>query len=176
MTYLKATLTDGAEVISEFSKLGKVGRYIAQVFARVKGFNSWQVVATTHPGNGEPCLQRTRVLLNGAFILHIAEVVPTPDRPDGSMDPIHFTAKVEFAKGTYGLWIAPSDGTIPDVTAGLGYPIKRDEQTMRRYVTTNAGVPHFVDPVAPPAEAWADPVTDEAGTIYHDDDDDDDGL
>jgi hypothetical protein len=126
-TFLRATLEDGTQVISEFSKLARVGRYAAQVMAGQKALNVWRPVATQHPASGEPVLIRTRTLINGRLVRSLEQVQPAV--VDHGYDPNGFEPVPEMARGRYGTWVCPSpvpEGAPAGLVPGAEYPIHRD--------------------------------------------------
>lgn len=146
--FLQATLADGGKVVSEFSKLGRVERYVNQVFTGAKPFNAWKVVGTEHPHSGERVLIRTRAMLNGTNIVSIEEVEVKPEIGDNHQYlPENFLPKASLQKGQYGFWTAPEDGSVENAVAGAQYPVRKDEATLRRYVILRVG-----DPSADPSE------------------------
>jgi hypothetical protein len=134
--FLKATLQDGTEVISEFSKLqGSGERYIAQVFAGVKPFNAWKVVGHQHPQSGEAVLIRTREMYSGQQIKKVCRVQPVEGQADThGYQPQFFVPVTEIQGGQYGTWEAPAENTPQDAVAGALYPIHRDDASMERFV------------------------------------------
>jgi hypothetical protein len=128
MRYLKATLQDGTEVIGQFSKLEKVGRYIAQVFAGQKPFNVYKTVGDTLP-SGEKGALRTRETIRGSLITRIVEV------NEGG------TPIAEIPRGTRGRWTVPSNSQIEGLVPGTVYPKHRNARSLRDFVIVKAATP-----------------------------------
>lgn len=169
MRYLMATLTNGETVISEFSKLSNVQRYIAQVFAGTKPFNVWIPVGTEHPQSGEPCLVRRREMISGSMIARVQEVEPVGE--DHGHDPANFNPITLPQSGEYGSWTCPDNEDTPEgAVAGARYPVHRDPNTLRRFVFIrfDAENPentrrHWLDPQSEPSYRNNDPEGFEPG-------------
>ena len=136
--FLKATLMDGTEVISEFRNLEKVGKYIADVFSNRKPFNVWRTVSEDHPsGSGEACVVRTRMSIRPSQVRQITEVTRRTGAlaaPPTSYEPQDFVDVQIIPKGERGLWRAPLENTPEGLVAGLQYPVHRDQTNFRDYV------------------------------------------
>lgn len=141
-TFLQVELTTGEQVISEFSKLGKIGRYVGQVFAGSKPLNVWSVLAKTHPHSGEPVLIRRRRFIPAAMIVAIEAVQPKAGMAEShDLNPANFEPVPQMQKGTYGLWVAPEDAA-EGLVAGAEYPVHVDPESLQRYVIiSGAGTP-----------------------------------
>jgi hypothetical protein len=136
--FLKAKLQDGSEVVSEFAKLGRVERYVTQVFQGYKPFNAWRVVGNTHPVSGEEVKTRTRVMLNGKSILSITQVEPTVE--DHGYDPASFKLMEAPTKGEHGSYTVPEEGGPEGVEPGVVFPVHRDD-SFRKYVILRVANP-----------------------------------
>lgn len=130
--FLRATLDDGTQVVSEFSKLVSVGRYAAQVYIGSKAFNGWKVVSTTHPHSGEQTLVRERVLYNGKNIRLIEQVEPTTE--EHGLDPANFRPAAVPQRARFGSYTVPEEVPHEGLVAGARYPIHRDPESFRQYV------------------------------------------
>lgn len=137
--FLRATLADGSQVVSEFSKLGHPQRYASQVFGRQKPFNAWRIKGDTHPHNGERILLRERVMVNGDHIRQIEEVEPTVE--DHGLDPANFQPVTVMQKGPRGLFTVPDPAPQDDLVVGAKYPVHRDVNNFRDYVLVRAAQP-----------------------------------
>lgn len=147
--FLRATLDDGTQVVSEFSKLASVGRYATQVFSGQKAFNGWKVVGTTHPHSGEQTLVRERVMYNGRSVRSIEQVEPTTE--EHGLDPANFQPAATPQRALHGSFTVPEEVPHADLVAGAKYPIHRDPETFRKYVIVKvateeaAEVRHYLD-------------------------------
>lgn len=140
-----ATLLSGEKLISEFSNLGGEGQgYATKVFAGASVFSVWRVVGNAHPVSGETVLMRTQEMVNGSQIVKLQQVKPREGlETTHGFDPANFEPVAIMQQGRYGLWIAPdgSDANQPAVegaTPGVGYPVHRDDESLRRYVILRA--------------------------------------
>lgn len=136
--FLQATMDDGSKIVSEFTKLGHVQRYITQVLAGGRPFNAWAIVSDTHPESGDKCLMRTRNMISGHKIKSIEIVRRMAGAPEHSMAPQSFVPVPLIQRGQYGSWKAPLENTPAGAVAGVEYPIKRDAVTLQRYVVLKA--------------------------------------
>lgn len=134
--FLKATLQDGTDVVSEFSKLASPQKYANQVFGGLKPFNAWKVVGSTHPHSGERVLVRERVMYNGKLVMAITEVEPTTEQHD--LLPSNFQPVSVMQKGGRGFYTVPEAAPQDDLVSGARYPIHRDPSTFRDYVVVRA--------------------------------------
>lgn len=138
--FLKAKLEDGTEVVSEFTKLTKVQKYINQVFKGEKSFNAWKVAGDTHPDSGEPNRQRQRTLISGRTIVSVEPVVPTTQ--DHDYQPENFTPALLPSRGPRGFWRIPTQGVVRagGITAvpGTQYPKHRNPRSLRDYIILRA--------------------------------------
>lgn len=133
--FLMATLDNGESIVSEFSKLAHVERYVAQVMAGGRPFNAWRVVSKVHPESGDACLVRTRQMISGRKIALVEIVERNATATADSLDPQDFTSLPMVQRGQYGTWKAPAENTPAGAVAGVEYPVKRDPATLVRYVT-----------------------------------------
>lgn len=143
MLYVRVTLRSGEQVVSEFSRLRGISRYSQQVMGGVKPFNVWQVVAETHPVSGEPCLMRSRRLINGREIVDMQIVEPQTERADEARATLRadlFDPVTEPQGGEAGIWVAPDNEDRPELAvAGARYPVHVNPSTLDRYVILRAG-------------------------------------
>lgn len=130
--YLRATLDDGTQVVSEFSKLASAGRYSAQVFDGRKPFNGWKVVGSVHPHSGEPLLHRERRMYNGNNVRMIEEVEPTTE--EHGLAPENFRPLAVPQGSHRGFYTAPTPALHDDMVEGARYPQHRDPENYRDFV------------------------------------------
>lgn len=133
--FLMATMDNGDQIVSEFSKLAHVERYVAQVMAGGRPFNAWKVTSEVHPQSLDVCLIRTRQMISGRVIRLVEIVERAPTAPPDSLAPQDFVSVPMIQRGQYGTWKAPEENTPAGAVAGVEYPIKRDPATLVRYVT-----------------------------------------
>jgi hypothetical protein len=147
--YLMAQLKDGTKVVSEFSKLAKVQRYVTYVFQGVKPFNAWKVSGDSHPVSGEQVLMRERTMYNGRDILSIVQVRPTTE--EHGYEPENFEPVSSMQKGGRGVYTVPEQGGPEGIEAGTQFPRHRDPRSFRDYIVLREADPE------------AEPHTEEAG-------------
>lgn len=186
--FLRALLKDGTQVVSEFSKLGRVERYVVAVFLGHKPFNAWKVQGHAHPVSGEQVLLRQRLMLNGKNIISIEQVESMVGDAHG-YNPDNFREVTVMQKGKNGLYKVPETGGPEGVPVGTEFPIHRDEHSLRRYVILRKGNPaaeagtvesvdqlFFLDPESQ-VPAYTERENDwNDGSSSDDWDDDDDGM
>ena len=160
---VRATMTDGSQHVSEFSKLRGIRRLSADVFGGRKGFPVWETVATSHPVSGEPCQIRTRKLVSGRLIASL-EAVDEDGAPIQMVD-----------EGSAGRITFAADQDIPDgVRQDVDYPLHRSPDGRRFVIVfSNSGageedVLHYIDDEAGASEEVAVGVMGEAD--YDDED------
>lgn len=145
--FMQANLKDGSKIISQFSKLGKVGAYAGQVFGGRKAFNAWEVVGDTHPVSGEKVLYRQRKLIAGSDISSLQVVKPKAGfETSHGFAPENFEQVVEMEHGRYGVFTveAQDDGGLrpaglsEDIPLGTEFPIRRDGSSLRKYIVVRA--------------------------------------
>jgi len=130
--YVRATLDNGKQYISEFTKLVHLGRYASRVMSGMQAFNCWQVTSTRHPASGERVLFRKRLLISGRKIETLEEVEPS--MPDHDMQPENFRSVSVMQLGKLGYWVAPEDNTPEGAVAGVKYPVHQDAATWQKYI------------------------------------------
>jgi hypothetical protein len=180
--FLRVTLNDGRSYVSEFSKLGRVQRYVTQVMAGQKPFNVWSIVGRTHPVSGEPFLTRSRLMLNGSDILAVEQVERKASADPDSMNPLDFRPVVQHEKMRGGLYKTPSEGIVHDdytLPGDTEFPIHRDDATLRRFVyavySETAPVRHWLDPEAPVyAGSVGEDEDEDEHNMFEDEDEDED--
>lgn len=133
-TYLRATLRDGTQVVSVFTKLTNVENYARDVFAMRKPFNAWAIVGTQHPASGEPVLMRQRRVINGGQIVGIEAVKPVSGREeDHGLAAENFEPVTHTRRGRDGTY-AFTDANAPEgAQAGIDYPVHRDPTRQHGY-------------------------------------------
>jgi hypothetical protein len=176
MLYVRATLVSGEQLVSQFEKVAKFGRFARDVFHGRVPFNVWTPVGDTHPASGERVLYRGRRIVNPRHIVSLDRVRPVAGAPEGTLDPTHFELEPEMQRGRFGAWTCPD--TVPahapeGLVAGASYPVHRDTTGYgERYVVARAAqmvngavdeqeVRFFIDrsaedPLAPVTSATAD--------------------
>jgi hypothetical protein len=188
--YVRATLTDGSAVVSQFGKLEGIETYARQVFAGSKPFNVWTVVHTTHPASGEACLVRRRRVVPGSRIAELEVVEPVQNAnleptADGLLDPSQFQPALHIQKGEAGLHTFEATEDLPEgAVAGIGYPIHREAfgYSFLRYVILRVAqdgaeeLRHWIDPrpTEPVAVTNGEPVSPGDGDDDFGDDGDED--
>ena len=125
--FVRITRTDGSTFISQFDKLGNLGRYFSKCLASRKAFNVWTVVSTAHPVTGEPVTMRTRTLLNPEHIATVQEVT-------ASNEPRAIPQLGDA--GSYTV----VDGDDIALPLGTTVPRHRDPATLDYYVITGYNV------------------------------------
>lgn len=173
--FVRVTLKDGEQAVSEFSKMRGIGTYASEVMSGRKAFALWRPVAQTHPISGAPCLVRSRVMVNGTEVRNMEVVIPTTE--EHNFDPRNFTPLPNIQRGPYGLWTVPENEDRPEgVPVGAQFPVYRDSVTLRRYVVLrvaengNEERRHWLDGEPSPVRAAAFPSdSDEAGDYDTDD-------
>jgi len=160
---VRATMTDGSQHISEFSKLRGIRRLSADVFGGRKAFPVWETVAEEHPVSGEPCRLRTRRMVSGRLIASLEAV-------DADGASIHVVDEGVAGRVTFTEEQDIPEGVQPDVD----YPLHRSPEG-RRYlvVQSNTGdgeadVLHYIDAEAGASEEVASDVM---GELDYDDED-----
>lgn len=172
--FIKATLVDGREIVSEFSKNQNVPKYAAMLFHTMRPFAEWHVVASTHPSSGESVLVRTNTLHSGRSVRALTIVVPIAGREhDHNYDVNLFVAKPLVQGGAHGAWTAPETNTPELAVAGVSYPIHIDPLDTRRYVIVVAQpeTRFYLEAEATTSHSTVDGLTGEA--TYTGDADDD---
>ena len=143
--FVRATLTNGTSVISEFGRLTGIRKLSADVLGGRKAFPVWTVVGDVHPANGQPCTVRTRSFISGAQVLSMEAVVPTTT--DHGYSPENFTPEQRIAEGPAGLFRFTPEMDLPEgAVANIDYPTARDPESGRRFIVISEGVTHFIDP------------------------------
>jgi hypothetical protein len=141
--FLRAQLKDGTQVVSEFSKLARVQRYIVSVFTGTKPFNAWKVTGEAHPVSGEEVRYRERRMYNGDAILFVEQVEPTTE--DHGYDPSNFQPVATMQKGGRGTYTVPEGDLRPEelseVESGTQFPLHRDANSFRDYIILQAADP-----------------------------------
>lgn len=179
--YLRVTTDAGIQYVSEFHKLGFPEKYFQKVLRAGKIFNVWNVVSETHPQSGEAVLIRRRIMLNPTRIVSVEEVEPDVRTGPDDYNPSHFKAKALIEKGAFGLWTAPTEegALVVDALPGAKYPIRRDNDSLRRYVVLRAGegedeVRHWLDEAQPAYSTGREEPTSGGADDYEEDEDDED--
>ena len=163
---VRATMTDGTQHVSEFSKLRGIRRLSADVFGGRKAFPVWDTVAEAHPVSGEPCQVRTRKLVSGRLIASL-EVV---DAEGASIQMVD--------EGAAGRITFTEDQDIPEgVRPNVDYPLHRSPDGRRFVVVfSNSGageqdVLHYIDEEAGVSEDVPIGVMGEENGAPYDDED-----
>lgn len=137
-TFLRATLRDGTQVVSVFTKLAGVENYARDVFAMRKPFNAWQIVGTAHPASGEQVLMRQRRVYNGSQIVSIEQVRPVSGREeDHGLQAENFEPVTHTARGRDGTYQFTAANAPEGAQVGIDYPVHRDptrQHGFNRYV------------------------------------------
>jgi len=164
---VRATMTDGSQHVSEFSKLRGIRRLSGDVFGGRKAFPVWATVAEAHPVSGEPCQIRTRKLVSGRLIASL-EIV---DAEGASIQMVD--------EGAAGRITFTEDQDVPEgVQPGVDYPLHRSPDGRRFVVVfSNSGageqdVLHYIDDEAGVSEEVPVGVMGESddGAPYDDED------
>lgn len=159
--FVRATTRDGAQLVSEFSRLNGLENYSRDVFSGRKPFNLWTVVAQRHEHSGEKVLHRTRTLIPGSEITRLEEVEPIDPSNFAVEDPSTFRPVVLMQRGEAGIWKAEGDDLPEGAVAGAEYPIHRESigYGFYRYVILTAAVEGEggVEPVAE-VRHWLDEI------------------
>lgn len=159
MRFLRARLTSGQVVVSQYEKLENVEKYVNQVFLGQKPFNVWLPTGDRHPQSGEKVSFRKRKMYPGRVIDEIEEVQPVAGRETThNFEPSNFEAVITMGRGARGIFTVPSEtergpglygaeGNLLyteqmrslGLQPGTRYPVHRDQGTFRDYIVVRAG-------------------------------------
>jgi hypothetical protein len=153
--FVRATMLDGTQHVSEFDKLTGIRQLSADVMSGRKPFPVWRVVGQQHPYSGEPTTIRTRMYVHGSQVLTLEVVEPGFD--DHEYLPANFHQVARMGNGTAGTHRFTPE-TAPDADVDVSteheYPCHRDPDG-RRYVILqwnsdagDANVTHYIDAVS----------------------------
>lgn len=171
--FVRVTLRDGSRAVTEYTRVRNLPTYAAEVFGGRKPLSLWRPAdENRHPISGEPCLIRTRVLIPGAEVTKMEQVMP--NRPDHNFDPDNFDP-IPVIQGTQrrnGLFrFKPDDPNLPELAVpGIDYPrhFEGTGYSQRSYVILQAemdGEPevrHYLEASARShREEWHDAEGDE---------------
>jgi len=151
--FVRATLNDGSQFVSEFDRLNGIRNLASNVFSGRRPFPIWRVTSTEHPFSFEPTLLRTREFVNGKMLRSLQVVEPIAD--DHGYDPLLFRPITRVSNGTAGTYrFTPEtmpEGVDADVSPDIDYPCHRHPDG-RRFVilkmgarSDEANVEYFLD-------------------------------
>ena len=156
--FVRATLTGGDQVVSEFDRLRGIRSLSGNVMSGRRPFPVWKVVGTHHTFSAEPKATRTREFINGSMIKSMQIVEPVVE--DHGYNPEMFRPVARMDAGSAGLHRFTEE-TLPEgvdveVSTDIDYPCHRAPDG-RRYVVLH----YRSDAGDPDVEYYLD---DEAGT------------
>jgi hypothetical protein len=138
--FVRATLNDGSQFVSEFDRLNGIRNLASNVFSGRRPFPIWRVTSTEHPFSFEPTLLRTREFVNGKMLRSLQVVEPIAD--DHGYDPLLFRPITRVSNGTAGTYrFTPEtmpEGVDADVSPDIDYPCHRHPDG-RRFVILKMG-------------------------------------
>lgn len=167
-----AKLTNGNEIVAEFTKVKKFGAFARGVANGSQRFNVWAGGEETLP-NGERVQKRSREIIFPSAIFSLTEV-------DANDQPVAHVQRGE--RGTFTVPVPRPENIPVEVQDGVEYPKHRDTTNFRDFIYTrfptgegDAGEKWYVDGRGEYAEVneWNEPRDDEDSDILRDDDDED---